>query len=62
LSVINGTPAPDLPDPNLTFSFRTGGSLASPAAERVDDKRGVALSPSNNPTQKNDETQQERSK
>ena len=62
LSVINGTPAPDLPDPNLTFSFRTGGSLAAPAAERVDDKRGVALSPSNNPTQKNDETQQERSK
>ena len=61
LSVINGTPAPDLPDPNLTFSFRAGGSLATSAAERVDDKRGVALSSPYNPTQKNDKNQQERS-
>ncbi len=53
LSVINGTPAPILPDPELTFSFRTGGSLASPVAERADGEKAATLSPSNNPTKKN---------
>jgi DNA-binding LacI/PurR family transcriptional regulator len=51
LSAINGTAAPDLPDPKTTFSFRAGGSLAPVAA---------TLSPSNNLTKKNDEIKQER--
>lgn len=62
LSVINGTSAPVLPDPKLTFSFRAGGSLAFPAAERADDEKAATLSPSNNPTNKNDKIQQERLK
>lgn len=36
LSIINKTPAPVLPDPEQTFSFRTGGSLAPLSAERAD--------------------------
>lgn len=52
LSVLNGTPAPVLPDPELTFSFRTGGSLAAPAAERADGEKAATLSPSNNPAKK----------
>ena len=34
LSVLNGTPAPQLPEPNSTFSFRTGGSLAKPGSRK----------------------------
>lgn len=36
LSVINGTPAPRLPDRERTFSFRAGGSLAPLVAEKAD--------------------------
>jgi DNA-binding LacI/PurR family transcriptional regulator len=61
LSIINGTSAPDLPDPKTTFSFRAGGSLASAVAERADGEKAATLSPSNNPTRKNDKIQRERS-
>jgi hypothetical protein len=60
LSVINSTPAPELPDPKTTFSFRAGGSLTSAAAERADGEKAATLSPSNNPTKKNDKIQRER--
>jgi hypothetical protein len=60
LSAINGTAAPDLPDPKTTFSFRAGGSLAPVAAERADGEKAATLSPSNNLTKKNDEIKQER--
>lgn len=36
LSIINSTPIPTLPNPEQTFSFRTGGSLAPLTAERAD--------------------------
>ncbi len=62
LSAINGAVAPVQPDPKLTFSFRAGGSLASPAAERTDGEKAATLSPSNNPTKKNVKIQQERLK
>ncbi len=62
LSVINGTPAPALPDPKLSFSFRAGGSLAPLAAERADGEKAATLSPSNYPTKKNAKIQLERSK
>lgn len=61
LSAINGVAAPVQPDPELTFSFRAGGSLASPAAERADGEKAATLSPSNNQTKKNVKIQQERS-
>jgi len=60
LSIIDESPAPDLPDPNKTFSFRDGGSLASPA-EKANDERGATLSPFINPTLINDKTPKERS-
>jgi DNA-binding LacI/PurR family transcriptional regulator len=53
LSIINGTKPPDLPDPDLSFSFRAGGSLALLDAERADGEKVAASSPSNNPTKKN---------
>ncbi|WP_085893510.1 LacI family DNA-binding transcriptional regulator [Roseovarius litorisediminis] len=62
LSVIDGTPPPALPDPELSFSFRAGGSLAPPVAERADGEKAATLSPSNNPTKKNAKIQLERSK
>ena len=62
LSVINGDPPPDQPAPELSFSFRDGGSLAPPAAERTDGEKAATLSPSNNPPKKNAEIQLERSK
>ena len=36
LSIINNTPIPTLPNPEQTFNFRSGGSLAPLAAERAD--------------------------
>ena len=60
LSIIDEGPAPDLPDPNKTFSFRDGGSLASPA-EKANDERGATLSSFINPTLINDKTPKERS-
>ena len=62
LSVINGTPAPELPDPKTTFSFRAGGSLTSAVAERTDDGKVAAFPPSNDPTHKKAKIQQERSR
>jgi DNA-binding LacI/PurR family transcriptional regulator len=53
LSIIDGTKPPDLPDPDLSFSFRAGGSLAPLDAERADGEKVAASSPSNNPTKKN---------
>ncbi|MGC3939610.1 LacI family DNA-binding transcriptional regulator [Roseobacter sp. EG26] len=61
LSIINGTSKPTQPDPEQSFSFRGGGSLAPPGAERTDDEKAATSSPSNNPTQKNAEIQPERS-
>lgn len=62
LSVINNDPLPDQPAPELSFSFRDGGSLAPPAAERTDGEKAATLSPSHNPTKKNAKIQLERSK
>ena len=61
LAIIQGVEPPVQPDPELTFSFRAGGSLAFPAAERKDGERAATLSPSNNLTKKNFKNQQERS-
>jgi DNA-binding LacI/PurR family transcriptional regulator len=60
LSIIDEIPPPDLPDPNKTFSFRDGGSLAS-TAEKANDERGATLSPFINPTLIKDKTPKERS-
>lgn len=60
LSVIASKQPPNLPDPKTTFSFRAGGSLASAAAERADGEKAATLSPSKNPTKKNDKIQRER--
>lgn len=62
LSVINNDPQPDRPAPDSSFSFRDGGSLAPPAAERTDGEKAATLSPSHNQTKKNAEIQLERSK
>ena len=62
LSVINDDPPPNQPAPESSFSFRDGGSLAPPAAERTDGERAATLSPSHNPTKKNAKIQLERSK
>lgn len=53
LSIINGTPLPDQPDPALSFRFRAGGSLAPLGAERRDGEKVAAFSPSKDPTHKN---------
>jgi DNA-binding LacI/PurR family transcriptional regulator len=53
LSIINGTPPTDTPDPTQSYSFRAGGSLAPVTAERADDEKVAAFSSSNNPTKKN---------
>lgn len=62
LSIINGNRPPKQPEPDLSFSFRAGGSLAPPAAERTDGEKGATFSPSNNPPKKNAKIQLERSK
>ena len=62
LSVINGKPPPEQPAPEMSFSFRAGGSLAPPAAERTDDEKAATFSSSNNPTKKIAKIQLERSK
>lgn len=46
LSKIDGTAHPEIPDPDHTFVFRSGGSLAPLAAERRDDKTIASTSPS----------------
>ena len=61
LSIINDTPRPVQPAPDLSFSFRTGGSLAAPAAERTDGEKAATFSPSNNPSNQNSKIQWERS-
>ncbi len=62
LSVINQTPPPDFPDPDLSFSFRAGGSLAPLFAESSDDGKVASFPPSNDLTQTDTHIQQERSK
>lgn len=61
LTTIKGEEAPIQPVPELTFSFRAGGSLAFPAAERKGDEKAATLSPPNNLTNKNLKNQKERS-
>jgi len=66
LSIINGTPAPVLPDPEQTFSFRTGGSLAPLSAERAGSQWASTIGrletkPSRKLNQKKARIQQERS-
>ncbi len=46
LSMINGTATPEMPDPDETFSFRTGGSLSRPVAESNDGGKVAAFPPS----------------
>ncbi|WP_274425302.1 LacI family DNA-binding transcriptional regulator [Chelativorans sp. YIM 93263] len=43
LAQLTGAAAPEQPDPAETFSFRSGGSLASPGPDRPDD--GEAVTP-----------------
>lgn len=62
LALIDNTEAPVQPEPEFSFSFRAGGSLAPPAAERTDDEKAATSSPSNNHTKKNANFQLERSK
>jgi len=62
LALINKTEAPVQPGPDSSFSFRAGGSLAPPAAERSDDEMGATIPPSDNPTKENVKFQMERSK
>lgn len=62
LSGIKGLAPPQQPAPELSFSFRDGGSLAPPAAERTDDEEAATSSPSHNPPMKNAEIQLERPK
>lgn len=52
LSLIHGTSSPEMPDPDQTFRFRAGGSLAPLIAESKDDGKVAAFPPSNNPTRK----------
>ena len=61
LAIIKGEEPPVQPDPELTFSFRPGGSLAFPAHGRKDGEMAATVSPSNNLTKKNLKNQQERS-
>jgi DNA-binding LacI/PurR family transcriptional regulator len=53
LSIINGTPLPDQPNPALSFRFRAGGSFAPLVAERRGGERVTAFPPSKDPTHKN---------
>ena len=55
LAVLNSAPPPDMPNPSLSFSFRAGDSLATPAAERLDNEKVAALSSSSIPTTKTSE-------
>lgn len=52
LSMINGTTAPATPDPDQTFHFRDGGSLAPLIAESKDGGKVAASPPLINPTRK----------
>ena len=52
LSMINGTAPPTTPDPDQTFHFRDGGSLAPLIAESKDGGKVAASPPSTNPTRK----------
>lgn len=52
LSVIDGTAPPDTPDPDQTFSFRAGGSLAPLVAESEDDGKAATFPPSNDLTKR----------
>lgn len=52
LSTIDGTAPPDTPEPDQTFSFRAGGSLAPLVAESKDDGKVAAFPPSNDPTKR----------
>jgi DNA-binding LacI/PurR family transcriptional regulator len=51
LSLIDGTNPPEMPDPDQTFRFRAGGSLAPLVAESKDGEKVAALSPSDDPPQ-----------
>lgn len=62
LSMIEGSVPPEAPEPEQTFSFRAGGSLASLVAESEDDGKVAAFPPSSDPTHKTAKIQQERSK
>ena len=62
LAVLNSAPPPAMPNPSLSFSFRAGDSLTTPAAERPDDEKVAALSPSNIPTTQTSKIQMENSK
>ena len=52
ISVIDGTAPPDTPDPDQTFSFRAGGSLAPLVAESEDDGKAATFPPSNDLTKR----------
>ena len=60
LSIIDGTKAPQTPSPDQTFHFRAGGSLMPLVAESKDDGKVAAFPPSNEPTHKKSDIQEER--
>ena len=62
LSRINGVPLTEFHDPELSFSFRSGGSLAPLFAERRDDGKNMPFPPSYDPPQTDTQIQQERSR